>query len=295
MVFSVRTLFLFVRGVDQTGRALSRPRSQMTDLMKAQDDLARSGYRLMFAGAAFLTFGFMAARGIMAVMENTSKGSLVVEDFMRTWKEFLGVFGEAITEKATPTIDNIIRALDDLAGNQTWQDMAAGVAWKVILTIGGVSLAAIAGGATRFILGKLILPILTALGASEATALAITSGVATLTVPLLIAFAVSLAWLWTPEEVKKGFIKMLQGMWKGLENFLTGTGGADRLYRQDILDQGAFYTPDWQTPYRPGGPSEYNIHIYGNTFEGVEDFDEYLQKIGESNIDKWNDQDYEVP
>jgi len=156
MVFSVRTIFLFIRGIDQTGRAITKPRKDMTDLQKTQADLARSSYRLLFAGAAFLSFGYMATKGLAGLLETSSRGQRIVGDFQETFGRLKRALGERIVDKFGETLISWVDKLAKLSSDPTWTNLTA----DLVITLGlgsiavGATLSAVA--ITAAVIGKLL-------------------------------------------------------------------------------------------------------------------------------------------
>ena len=128
----VRILFLFIRGVDQTGRALSKPAKELTELEKRQQALSRSSYRMLFAGVAFLAFAVMAAGGIAKLLESTTRGQYILDSFGKVFDRLKKSIAEQIVDMFGPTLEGWIKQLDKLSRDPTWSKVIAGI------TIGGV-------------------------------------------------------------------------------------------------------------------------------------------------------------
>jgi hypothetical protein len=142
-----RTIFLFIRGVDQTGRAFASADKNLTNLQRKQRELLRSAYRLLFAGAAFALFAVKTSQGILSLMERTSQGALVVDDFRRSWDRLLDKLSEKFTEHATPWIDKLIKGMDYLTDHPWILD------WTVKLGLGLTGLAALGAVGTLGLAG----------------------------------------------------------------------------------------------------------------------------------------------
>lgn len=205
MVFSIRTIFLFIRGIDQTGRALEDPRRKLTELEKAQQQLARSGYRLMFAGAAFTAFGIMAGRAMLDLLENTSRGERVLSDFEKVFTRLKKALAEQIIDMFGDTITGWLEQLDNLAKNDLFMKILAGTLFatvETLITVGPVLIAA--GGAALFLaaLGKALglLGFTTLAGGLATVAGAITGLALALVLTILIK---ELIWQILPEDQKK--------------------------------------------------------------------------------------------
>jgi len=117
MAWSWRTIFLLIRGVDQTGRAFAGPTRALTKLQQQQKALARSSYRLLFAGAAFLAFGMMAAKALSGLFVMTGKGKLLTDDLSLAWRRFATTVAEQTTKILGPSIIWLTKVLDKLAEN----------------------------------------------------------------------------------------------------------------------------------------------------------------------------------
>jgi len=138
MAWSWRTIFLLIRGVDQTGRAFEGPTRALTRLQKQQRELARSSYRLMFAGAAFLAFGAMGLKALSGLFTMTSKGKLLTDDLSLAWSRFAFTIAESTTKFFEPALKSLTWLFDKLAQNPLLAGMI-GIG-GVLLTTGAVGL-----------------------------------------------------------------------------------------------------------------------------------------------------------
>jgi len=215
MVFSVRTIFLFIRGIDQTGRAIRKPTKDMQDLEKQQAKLATSGFRLMFAGAAFLSFGAMLAKGIAGIVDQSTRGQIIMNDFETVMTRFKNNLSEAFVDKFGETLEDWISALDDLANDELLQGILAGALKTVLdftLSLGAFTLATGFGAmllsGLAAALGKLGLTGLSVAVAGAGTALM------ALMITAILTFAISkVLWNLLPEDVQaaiEGALDMLQ-------------------------------------------------------------------------------------
>jgi len=221
MAFSVRTIFLALRGIDQTGRAIEKPAKDLNDLEKAQRRLSRSGYRLMFAGAAFTAFGYMANRALFSVLEHTTKGTYILDDFKEGVERVKNALAEAIINKFGTQIEDTIGALDKLAENENLMDLIAGI--SVPLTVGitvmGIGLITLGVGvkiASALASGLIAageLATATGLGAAQ-----IAAGVLGLiTIPVIVGFSVGyLTWWLQNSEAGERLKESLKEWWEGL-------------------------------------------------------------------------------
>lgn len=163
MVFSVRTIFLFVRGVDQTGRALEGPSRKLTELERKQRALARTSYRLMFAGAAFATFGAMVMRGLMSTLEYSSRGVRLLGDLGEAVDRVKKAIGEEIVDTFGETISGWADTLDRLAKNEAFKNLTAKVGFT--LTLGAIEFgAALTAVSLLYKIGMAFAGLLTAAG-----------------------------------------------------------------------------------------------------------------------------------
>lgn len=158
MAWSWRTIFLLIRGIDQTGRAFEGPKRQLTELQKRQKALARSSYRLLFAGAAFLAFGIMSAKALSGLWQLTSKGRLAADDLGRAWKRLATGVAESITTIMGPAIKGLTKWLDNVASNKAWTGLLAMLGVGVVggaITGGALALGGAAAGGIAGLLFKL--------------------------------------------------------------------------------------------------------------------------------------------
>jgi hypothetical protein len=116
MVFSVRTLFLFIRGIDQTGRAMESASGGIKQLISDEKALAQMSHRLLFAGAAFLTFGVMAAKALGGIVEQTERGSMYMSAFGNAIDRFKTALADAIIERHGERLESLLSTLESLGG-----------------------------------------------------------------------------------------------------------------------------------------------------------------------------------
>lgn len=182
MVFSFRTLFLFIRGIDQTGRALTDPTKKLTEMEKAQQRLAQSGYRLIFAGAAFMAFGAMAAGALMKIMEKSSVGARVMDDFGKAIDRFQRGLSEAILKNYGEQIKGILKTITDWTTNPQTLDITAKLAVTGITGIIALGAAlAFFGGAKMFL--SALLPYL---GLDSAAGVATINAAGSIVMPIIL-------------------------------------------------------------------------------------------------------------
>ena len=153
MAFSARTIFLFVRGVDQTGRMFTGLQKKIADLEKQQskmlvgmalgqkyinktelavlkfiDSWDRAASRMIFAGAAFMAFGVMTAFALSKIIEKSSLGSLLMEDFSRVLEKFSTALSEQLIGPLGWLTQGIMNLIDGLSQDPAAMGMVANVA-----------------------------------------------------------------------------------------------------------------------------------------------------------------------
>jgi len=112
MAFSLRTIFLAIRGTYQAGNALKMAKTDMDKLQEAQkkvivqtQEMVRQSYQWMFAGAAFLAFGGMVTKAAMNMMQSTRAGYREIKLFgLQTSQAF-----KQLAEVITPILSIILR------------------------------------------------------------------------------------------------------------------------------------------------------------------------------------------
>jgi len=158
---ATRTIFLFVRGYDQSGRAfrsidrnmekMIRREMEATDVtraeakkrirglldqMEATQRLSDASYRLLFAGAAFLAFGGMVAIGLGKIIGTSKTGQLYVEDFQTAITNLSVALSEAVITYWGPSISGFIDWLDNLGRNETFKWLFGEAAVPVVISLG---------------------------------------------------------------------------------------------------------------------------------------------------------------
>jgi len=186
-----------VRGVDQTGRAFRQIDQRIDKMIKREMELSKvtrreakeriqrqleqveamqnlesASYRLLFAGAAFLTFGAMVVMGLSKIIGMSSAGALYIEDF-RTVFHNLGVtISESIIKYWGPAITGFIDWLDDLGRNETFRLIVGGGIVPITISLVLMGLEMVAVGLVGTFLGKMIDALVYAGFVTEKTALA---------------------------------------------------------------------------------------------------------------------------
>ena len=111
-MYSVRTIFLMVRGIDRTGNVFRDMDTGMTKLIKKQIQLQRIFSNLIFAGAAFLSFATFLSFGFTRIIGMSSLGALYVEDFRRIMEKLGIVMSELLIKNLRPWIEGFLRWLN---------------------------------------------------------------------------------------------------------------------------------------------------------------------------------------
>jgi len=128
----------------------------MTDLQKTQADLARSSFRLLFAGAAFLSFGVMATKGLAGLLETSSRGQRIVGDFQEVFSRLKRSLGERIVDKFGDTLVSWLYKLENLQKDPTWTNLTADLV--ITLGLGSIGLGAtlVAAAITAAVVSQLL-------------------------------------------------------------------------------------------------------------------------------------------
>jgi len=228
LAVSTRTIFLFIRGVDQSGRAfnvldrridnLIRKEMEMgaksikvaretvreqNKLLFAMQAIDRAAYRLIFAGAAFTAFAGLMVMGIANIVSASSSGELYMEDFGRAWERLSIAVSEAILEKWGPAIQDFIGWLGDLADNETFLMITSGALIPITIALGvmGVTLLVV-GIVSKF--ATLLFTLLTTVMGIPAGNLAFGVGLALeITIPILLIFTVGAIFGWLKDQFEK--------------------------------------------------------------------------------------------
>lgn len=263
-----------IRGIDQIGRAFEKPKKELSDFQLAQQKLARSSYRLLFAGAAFLTFGLMAAKGLAGLIDETSRGKLFTDDFARSVGRLKKSLSEAFLNNFEDEISNITKQIDTLSQNEFltgW--LAKGLTLLVTLSIatGGI---AVTGGLVGLITSKLINPLTTALSTVLFTAFGISTwtaaaGAIAIALPLIITFAIIFRYIFGDQE-------------KMREEALAGLAQEDpwtQLTRKLAVDEG--FLSRLSPATRGAIENHVTVNMYGNIegFEGMT-FEDLVEAFG---------------
>lgn len=293
MAWSVRTIFLLIRGIDQTGRALDDPYKKLTMLEKQQRALARSSYRLLFAGAAFTAFGAMATKSLMGLAEKSSMGKLLMDDLRRSWGRFANVLGEGIAKTMTPLVHWFMKWIDGISQNPILMKGAAVASsiGAVLIALTGVGL--VLATIFRYSGIKFIFPLIsglmgggaeakmleTAVSSFNADAIAKAAGVAVtplggtasigagglllLSIPVLFAFGAASTIL----------------KWRGMTHEQQREAGRELGARTERLrDRWGFTGP--AAPSGVTGAEGINVFIYDNEFPTDMDEGKLARELG---------------
>lgn len=249
MVFSTRTLFLAIRGIDQTGRAFGQVEGKLTKLQKAQQKLAKSAYRMLFAGVAFIAFGAMAGKALIGTLEHTTRGSRALSDLSEVFDRFKTRIGERIIDKFGDQLTEWIDKIDTLS--DAWVNLIADLSVTFIeisFTL-GVGLISAAVGLKFF--GMLVNALLAAKWISTATATAVTAGAtgALLTIGIIAILTIGIStivWQLFPKKIKES-IADLQSQAQAYAD-LTGVPvslGYEGRVTPKGMKTGGLWNPTW--------------------------------------------------
>jgi hypothetical protein len=218
---SVRTLFLLVRGIDQTGRALTDPTKKLTALEIAQKNLAASGTRLMFAAVAFGAFGLMIGRAILGTLETTSRGKRILDDFGESLNRLTKSFANAVIRNYGDDLENLITTFDKLSKSQGGMDIIAKITVSsVIFAVEAAALAAMGVFGTK--IAAALLPSLAKAGLTLGPLSGVAGALWEIVIPFVIIMMVKdFIWSIAPEAWQKSwtnFMKDAQEKWKWAGN-----------------------------------------------------------------------------
>lgn len=258
------------------GGALDEATKKVKNVEEAEQRLANTTYKLMFAGAALFTFGMLVTKGLFGFLETTSKGTMLLESFGLAWDRFATKLGAGIANAMEPDIKTLIDLFKYMGDNQNGMDWLGGALWSVakFLTVAGggllvlglvgkiysgwLDIAKLAGGLILRIVPQEIAIGLAFKGAAAWTALteALASiGITTLggalawAIPIAIVATLIGFELFASPEQKANAVKALNDTWTGL----TQSGNAT--------------SNSWQSA--SGNPGQYidmDIQISGNNF-----------------------------
>ena len=190
-----RTIFLFIRGLDQTGRAFGSAQKNMSVIQKMQAESLRRTYRLIFGAAAFALGINKTTQSILGLMERSTQGSLVVDDLNRSIENTKDIFGEEFSVQMTPLLENFMRFVNEFSGNPA----NVGIIVTATLALGGIAAVALGTmgiGAVGNLLWVVIGPILEYIGSQLGWAVGMhlftAGGALAFTIPLVVTVAAAL-------------------------------------------------------------------------------------------------------
>jgi len=138
-------------------------KKKMTEVAKMQlkalnslKSLEQASYRLLFAGAAFVSFAAMAGMAIAGLIGASSKGGLIVEDFQRKWEALADAISERIISDWEWAIEGLLDLMDDLGENETFMMIISGVAIPITLALGVMGVTLLVTGIIGSFLAKLM-------------------------------------------------------------------------------------------------------------------------------------------
>jgi uncharacterized protein YycO len=244
MALSYRTIFLMIRGIDQTGRAVGNVKKGLEDVQKRQEMLARASYRMLFAGAAFMAFGAMATKALATTLELSTRGRRLLGDFGEAIERIKRAIGEKIVDRFGETLTGWIDSLDQLAKDQGKIDFIVNLALGLgpgLVTIGvGLTAASI----TLAILSKLTAMLVTAglmTQAGAAAALAVAGTGATILLAMTLGGIISIqvqniVWKLMPQKWKESwdqFWGSVQEQAEGDIGMVVGSGAGAMYFTKD--------------------------------------------------------------
>lgn len=132
-------------------------------MQKSAHRYLKTASRLLFATAAFTLFAVKASQGIFNIMQRTTQGAIVVDDFTKSWGRLQDALSERFAVRAAPWIDNLIKLMDKVAENKGQLDFVVNgvIGLTILATLGGI---AAAGGALGNLGGGIVALVLNALG-----------------------------------------------------------------------------------------------------------------------------------
>jgi len=181
MGMSIRRIFLLIRGIDQSGRARKNVAEGLQNIEKRQEALAKASTQMLFAGAAFATFGAMATRALLGTLETTSAGTRIMTSFGTVFTRLKQSLAEVIIDRFGDTLVKWLDKLNEISKNDTFMKLIGGSLLDITLgmTITGITFGVL-GLSLLFIKGLLdalvAAKIITAAAASSALGAVVTGG-----------------------------------------------------------------------------------------------------------------------
>lgn len=291
----VRTIFLAVRGVNMLGNSLSKPRSDMTELEKAEANLQQRSYKMLFAGAAFLTFGVFMARALSGLLAQSSKGAVMLDDLGLAWGRFSSRLSASVAHNLEGQVKGLIQLMDSLSGNQGAVEnlgFIATYATEATIALGALALSAaglrtlsgILSGILNF--SPSISFGLALKGATLYNAVAawlggsVVGGIVSFALPIVLSLLVT-KWLVDvmPESEKKKMIDTIMGKdWR--------TGGTNTTPGSNIVNNMPTGGNQFTNPGAAWG-IQIPINIFGNTWDKNVDEKTLGEKVGQQVADSF--------
>jgi amino acid transporter len=279
----MRTIFLLIRGINQTGMAFGDVSKGLQTIEERQKALAQSGYRLLFAGAAFMAFGAMAAGALMGVIAKSTAGARIMDDFGKAMDRFQRGLSEAILKNYGEEIKRLLKTITDWTTNPQALDITAQLAVKGITGTIGLGGALLAFGGLKLFLSAL----LPYLGLESAAGVAAIGALGEIIVPIIIALMVKdFIWTFFPDQAKiwDDFWAALKP--KGLTLNANGMINFDAEYKsplQQWLDSRNGTTDNGGMSNGPSSPTATVNQT--NNFYGVNSANEIADKVKDTTID----------
>jgi hypothetical protein len=160
-----------VRGSYQAGMALRMARKDLQGLTQAQKELIRQSQDALraannwiFAGAAFMAFGFMAWRGISRMMEASGRGRRVMWMFGKRMERVMSRLSEAMAPFAEKILGAVASVLEFIVAVPVLRELAGGfmIALAAGLVLSGMIML-LKGGISALIAVKSMLALKTTL------------------------------------------------------------------------------------------------------------------------------------
>jgi hypothetical protein len=140
MPFNIRTIFLMLRGVDQTGRAMDSATKKVETLEEKEKMLAQTSYRLLFAGVAFVAFGAMMLGALGSMIGSSSRGQMVMDAFGEAIDRVKRSFSEATLNLFGEQIKDVTKSINELSQDKDTMELLTAVSWGIGFTIVGAGL-----------------------------------------------------------------------------------------------------------------------------------------------------------
>ena len=269
---SIRSLFLFIRGIDQTGKAIRGTISNMDALQKKQLELQQSSFRLMFAGAAFTAFGALMGKALLGTISHSQRGSVMLNRLGNSFMRFQRALGNKILDRYSNSFENLIDKLYDLSKNEKLLELLSrGLDFAIAISIVGVGM--MIGGLVSMVATTIIGAL--GLGAGATAFAAGLPGIATLAA-IVIGTAIILDVLDIKifdnvESTDNAFDDIIKNRWdndiihKSLTDLMYGTESSDPFNPTGTTTstepQGD--TNGQQAPTPTDSPINFNIHVDG--------------------------------